>query len=462
MVLLLIGIAILIYAIFDYYKAFYLYLVYQLFWCDQLAVIQAGGRTVFISTFMNTVFFALYFIKKKTNKHQSKRFPFTIPYICLVFSMMGACFFAVAGFFSELSRQITVFFRDFLIIWLIWKNVETKKDFNFVIKGITVVMFFACIFGLIEYAIQANPFFDYKSSIAFIEIKNYNYMVNSFSAMARGYRLYSIFEHPIGGGMIFGLYFAFVLNLYVKREKNLPWKQLALITAFLCIPCVILTKMRSAYIFMIIASLSIFDFRKKRFYILACVMVIFAIISWPVISSNFDIFASLFSKKLQKTVGGSGLAQRLGQFSAVFSLMEMSPLFGLGEKFKDLISNSYTEPALSYESLWLLVMPRYGMIGVIAYIIYGFFSVFIIPRKYHSKEILFIMLAYWITYTITSIPSFRTSILFVVIFYYIKTSNAYKKSYCRFPNVNPQMVDNKNVRNLHYPEKSAFVMQPLE
>lgn len=435
MILLLIGFAILIYAVIDYKKAFLLYLIYQLFWYDQLVVLQIGGRTVFISTFMNAVFFALYFLHRRMRR-QNQKFPFKVPFIFLAVSMFCTCLFAVAGFSSELTRQLTIFVRDFLIVWMIWRIVETRKDFNFVIKGITIVMFAACIFGLIEYVKRSNPFFDYKSSIAMEKIANYNYMVNSFSAMARGYRVYSIFEHPIGGGMIFGLYFAFVLTLYVKRKKELPWRTFALVTAFLCIPCVILTKMRSAYVFTAIAVLPAINFKKKQFYKLAGTAIIFAVISWPIISANFNIFASLLNKKLQQSVGGSSLAQRFSQFSAVFSLMKMSPVFGLGEKFQNVIVNSYTKAALGYESLWFLIMPKYGMVGVIAYVIYGYFCLIIIPRTYRSKELFFTMLAYWATYTVTSIPSFRAAIFFFVVFFYIKISEVYLKSDNRFSDNN--------------------------
>lgn len=250
--------------------------------------------------------------------------------------------------------------------------------------------------------------------------------------------------------MIFSLYFVFVLNLYIKQKKELPWRKMALITAFLCVPCLILTKMRSVYIFALIAAIPIINFKKKRFYKIAGLAMVLAIVSWPIVSSNFDIFASLFNKKLQETVGGSGLDQRLQQFSAVFSLMNMSPLFGLGEKFQDLISNSYTAAALSYESLWLLIIPKYGIAGIITYVIYGFVCVFIIPRKYHSKELFFLMLSYWVTYSVTSIPSFRASIFFFIVFYYIKRSDIYIKAGHFNPNRNRRTVAGRtnNIRVL--------------
>lgn len=460
MFLLLIGVAILAYALIDYKKAFLIYLIYQLFWYDQLVVVHIGGRTVFISTFMNAVFFALYFVHGRM-KCQNKKFPFKIPIIILAFSMFFTCFFAVAGFASELTRQVTIFVRDFLIIWMIWRIVEKKKDFDFVIKGITIVMFVACIFGLLEYIAHKNPFFDYKSSIAMNEIGNYNYMVNSFSAMARGYRLYSIFEHPIGGGMVFSLYFAFVLNLYIKQKKELPWRNLALITSLLCIPCIILTKMRSVYIFALITAIPIINFKKKRFYKIAGLAMILAVVSWPIISSNFDIFASLFNKKLQETVGGSGLDQRLQQFSAVFSLMKMSPLFGLGEKFQDLIFNSYTAAALSYESLWLLIIPKYGITGIIAYVIYGYFCVCRIPWMYRSIELFFLMLSYWVTYSVTSIPSFRTSIFFFIVFYYIKRSDVYiKAGRCNLSRIRKAAAWNKkNTRGMNEVESKDLILK---
>ena len=72
-----------------------------------------------------------------------------------------------------------------------------------------------------------------------------------------------------------------------------------------------------------------------------------------------ELFLSLFSSKYQNGVKGSTVDQRLSQLNAVYHLMKMSPIGGLGERFGDYISNQYTSAALEYESIWFDVMAKH-------------------------------------------------------------------------------------------------------
>lgn len=68
-----------------------------------------------------------------------------------------------------------------------------------------------------------------------------------------------------------------------------------------------------------------------------------------------------------------------------------------------------------------------GLIGLVAYIVQAFYFIVLLPKKFKSRQILFISLAYWVTYTITSIPGFNTMMFYLIIFYFIKSSEKYKQ-----------------------------------
>lgn len=426
MILNAIGIMIILYSLLNYKKGFLLYLVYQIFWFYGATLFSIGGKTITASMGMTLVFFVMYFLNSYRYPKPHTRLPYAIPLIAITISLIITCFVAFAGLNQELTRAISNIIQDVLIVWLIWNLVETKKDFEFLFKGFTLVILLACLYGTFEYASHMNPIFDLKNSISTNHISSYTEFTGT--AADRGYRLTSFFEHPIGAGMSLGLYASFVLTIVVKCKKKIPYEKLALITVLLCVPCIVLTKMRSTMLFTMISGFSFIDFRKKKFYKIILFIAIGIAIAWPIISQNLTLFLSIFNKKLQSSVGGSSFEMRLTQLDAVQQLLKLSPIGGLGELFKGYISNQYTEAALSYESIWFEQMVKHGMIGVIANIILAYYSVIKVPKDYHSKEIFFISLAYWITYTATSIPSFRMHMYYLVLFYFIKTSETYKNS----------------------------------
>lgn len=424
MILLGIGLAILFYSLVDFKRAYFMYLLCQIFWFYHIRLIAIKGLPVItIGMAMSLWFVTILLLKKGRMFKYEIKMPYTLPLILIILSMFITCFFAVAGFKSEFSRFISLSIQNYSNIWVTWYLVETEEDSRFLLKGFIIVFFAACIFAFLEYVIKYNPYVAYKSSLTEKGIETYAL------SSGRGYRIMSVFEHPIGTGMTMGLYCVSSFLIFIRQKEKLPFEKLALLTAILCLPCIILTKMRASLFFTLVAAFSCIELKKQRFYKILLLILICSIFALPIIVENANIFLSMFSKSAQKIAKGSSVEMRLRQLKAVFELMKMSPLGGLGERFSDLISNEYTAAALDYESLWFEQMAKHGMVGVIAHIILIVFEVIIIPRKYRSKEIFFISLAYWATYTLTSVPSFRTHYYYFVLFYFIKRTKKYHRRY---------------------------------
>ena len=368
---------------------------------------------------MNAWFLVLFIIKREKYINTSVRMPYTIPMLLILFSSLVTCFTGLAGFKNEFTRAISLAIQLYPSIWIAWYLVETEEDFKYLFKRYTIIFLIAALFGIVEYVFKFNVLVEYKSMLREGGIATYSL------ANGRGYRVMSVFEHCIGGGMTLGLYAAFVFMLYVNTKGKMINKDIALVGAFLCIPCVLLTKMRSAMIFTLICLLGAVDFKKKRFYKLLYLALILLVCIAPLILQNSDLFLSLFSSSIQKKLGGSNISMRFNQLNAVLNLMKMSPIGGLGEIFSEFVSNVYTMQALDYESLWFEQIVKHGMLGVIVHVIMIVYSVIVIPKKYKSKELFILSFAYWAIYTITSVPSFRLTFYYFILFYFIKHSKVY-------------------------------------
>lgn len=418
----IISIFILMYGCINFKKGLIIFITYELFWYST-SVFRISALSLNSTMLLTVGFSVLYLIKKEKNKVCKETFPYAIPFVIAICSYILSSFYAISGFQTEFSRVLNYIFKDYIIIWLLWNTLETEKDFNYLFKAVSVVVFIGCVYGFIEYVLKDNPLLNYKNVLSSNTINIYN------STGLRGYRLSSYFEHPIGAGMVFGLYSIFTIYLWINK-RYLPANKLALITAFACIPCIMLTKMRSAILFMLICALVFVNkkiFSKKKFWNIVLLFIIVLPIVIYISKDSLDLLFNMFTADSSSTIGGSSLTMRLSQLDAVKHIMKTSPIFGLGETFRSYITRSvYTDAALGYEGLWFEQAVMHGIFGIGSTILMIYYTVVKIPKKYNSKEACIFALAYWIVYSFSSIPSFRMCYFWLIEFYFIKTSEIYK------------------------------------
>lgn len=397
-------------------------------WFPDTQLLQIGSSSININFIMATYLTILYLIKCKGRiKVSGDRFPYSIPMACIAVSLFLTCFTSLAGFYSEFVKAIGIVIMDMVIIFLIWKVVKKEEDFVFLFKGLTIIVFIACIFCLIEGVVHLNPILDYKISCASQTLSAY---VDYEYGWGRGYRCYSIFEHPICASMVFALYAALGLCIFMKKRK-LPYNYLTIVTILLSLVCIFLTKQRAGMFLFAVAVLPCINFKKKKFYRLVLIGVACCLLILPFISDYLFVLLSTFlpnvSNGVGGVVGGSNVSMRFMQLNAVYNIMLQSPIAGLGENFRRFYSSIYASQALDFESLWFEQMAKHGIAGVISYAIMIYYSVFKIPKRYKSKTIFFISLSYWLTYTLTSTPYFRIYFYYAVIFYFMKYERTIKE-----------------------------------
>lgn len=430
--------------LWNYKKGLLLFLLFQMIWFPDTQVIQVGGLSLNTNFLVSFVFIFLFLLKCKGGiKHLNNKFPYTIPMACISFSLLVTCFTSLSGFVGEFAKAIGLIMMDIIIIYIIWIYLNEKEDFVFLFKGITIIIFISCLYCLVEGIIHKNPILDYKISCSSNILSVYDDYTYGYG---RGYRCYSIFEHPICASMIYALYVVLILNLLVDIRK-IPYRCLAIITMLLSIICIFFTKQRAGLFLLFLGCLSCIDFSKKKFYKLVLFAVVGVLLLLPLIQDYLFVLLSSFIPKIDNgiggIVGGSNLSMRLSQLNAVYHIMLQSPIFGLGENFKRLYVSEYAAQALDFESLWFEQMAKHGIVGVLSYVIMIYFAVYRIPKKYKSKEVFFISLAYWLTYTMTSTPYFRIYFFYVIIFYYIKNSKIYLRKNARKQFMLKSMKNNK-------------------
>lgn len=419
MIFTILAFIIVIYSIFNFKRGFFYYLVLQLIWFPNAKIIQNESiPSIPIWTVTSVAFFLMYLIKKRRIRKCNIDFPLIVPFFILAFSYFLTCFSSLEGFLSELFRVIGFIFSNLLEVYLMWKLINTKEDFYFILKRALFIFILAGIYGIIEFLIQTNPLLLYKSSLTPQGLSIYR--VDMF----RGYRVTSFFEHPIGTAVNFSMFLILMLNLKIrylktKEEKRYFGKFSFVLFAALSIICIFLTKMRSGLFFLLIGMFSFINFKKKSNYRFLAIIVIILIVALPFYYNYLNIFFSIFNQEAANQVGGSNLDMRFKQLYAVLELVKNHRLTGLGIDTLNQLSSTWSNRVLSLESIWLEEIAQHGILGVVSVAILIIDSLYV-SIKNRSKAAFFFVLAYWITYSLTSLPFVRTSLYYLIFFFFIK------------------------------------------
>lgn len=431
MIFTIIGILIILYGFHNIKRGFLCYLVYKIFLVPNITLISTPGLPLLsLDMFMIMVFAGLFFVKRNNIEYTHVKFPYKIPFLLLIASWTISTVFAYVGFKSAFSALIGDICDDIIMIWLLWIFVEDEDDIRFLLKWFTAAFFITCIYGYFEKLTLTNPLLEYEVDLVEDQERALNFSYEGDENRG-GWRVQSVFFHPIGAGINWGMFVIWIFTMvYIYRFESSDLKT-AIIITLLCIPCILFTSSRSPLVFLIIGSLAFVNFKNKNFNLAIIIGIILIIVVGPYFSEYIDNIMSLVDKDAQSRVGGSDAEMRMGQLAASVALMNMSPIYGLGYKFMNEMTLGVVDDLLGLESMWFRIMTQFGTIGIIVNLIFAYFSLVIIPRKYHSRQIFFLSLAYWITGTITSVPGMLTYMYYMIIFMWIKMSPTYADQYSK-------------------------------
>lgn len=226
----------------------------------------------------------------------------------------------------------------------------------------------------------------------------------------------------------FFLIFKVKTDWYGAKDKKFDYigSIIIYVTVVLAVICIFYTKMRAGLFMLIFGIPAFWKFKGKQFITLFVGCVVLLFIVFPLISDQIDVFQSLFNKKAQEDVGGSNLEMRLEQLGACVFFLQQSPITGFGEQCLLYLNGIQAYQLRALESVVFEEMVRHGILGLLATFVLMFFTTIHLPLKYHSKELFFVSLSFWVTYILTSIPFFRMHLFYIAYFYIIFQINKRK------------------------------------
>jgi len=417
-----IGFLFIFYAFINYKKAFILFLLFRLFLNQNINLINIPGVPLLtLESTLCFLFWCIFLVKRPTVRLEDNPFPLKYPFIAISLSYLISSIFGVAGIANSFTNLLKIVFENYISIWLIWKVLTDKKDYIFFLKGLILFFLIAGLYGIFESITHTNPLMDYEISIAGQgdKVLDFSYGEDNF----RGYRIRSIFFHAIGAGINWGLFFLIIFYIYIYYKKIFPlnYKSAASI-ATLSLICLFFTNSRGPILFLLIGLIPLFKLKNKRnilFFISAGIIFI----GFYVYKVNlFENVTSIFSYSAQQNVGGSNLAMRLMQLNSALEIMQSHPILGIGLKGLSYYSNqTLVDSLLGLESMWLSIIVQQGIVGIIVNLYLIYTLVFKLGIKQHNRFVLFLSLAYFVVYSMTSVPGFVTSLLYTFIFMFIKT-----------------------------------------
>jgi hypothetical protein len=426
MFFLLIGIIIWLYSLKRFQQSLLWFLTYKVFLVTNINILSVPGLPVLTLDMGLTLWFCFWVYQKRQIYH-GMRMPYTTPMIIVLAAYFISTIFAVAGFKTVLSSYIKDVCNILLTSWMIWKAVNTEKDFLILFKRLCAAFLITCIYGLIENVLQSNPLVEYESSLVndSSKVVDFNYGIDEY----RGYRVQSVFEHAIGAGMNWAMFLIFVMYVFEKTKHffhRLNNKLLPM-TVILCGLCLFLTNCRGPILFVMIALLGLVDLRSKRSYKIFWMIIVAVFMgSFFMEESYINNLISIFDSSYQSKVGGSSSEQRLDQMGGAIAIVSQSPIFGLGYKFQSVMNYGMVRRLLGLESIWLRTIVQFGGMGVIANLILAYYMVIKIPLRFKQKHLIFFNAAYWVTASLTSLPGILMYLYYLINFFFIKQSEVYK------------------------------------
>lgn len=295
-----------------------------------------------------------------------------------------------------------------------------------------ITMIFVCVV-VIVYAFLliplqgVNPYIMELARINNVDIMDAQFGEQSTRLMIK---ISSVFTHPMTLGAFLGMAAVYVFSqLYYSNNKRIVLLSV-LVGLFSCIfICGIRTPIASLFITVAVYLLLKRNFKVFIYASLIGIVCYYIIIQIPALTGTISSIIDSDSSN----VGGSSIDMRLSQLDAAFDEVRDCMIFGKGYGYNSYYWSMYgTHPRLySFESLVLVILCNYGMVG---FLIWGimFYKVFKISKKMNLKSsniYIAILIVYYISFTcITGEYSYMK---YLLIFYSLIIINAYLQRHNR-------------------------------
>jgi len=352
---------ILLYAFGSYHKAILLYAVMRLVLSPGIPFFNMPGDIlILLQFFMDSCIIMLTFVGSTPRK-----FPLKNAFLIFIFSISISSLMSPLTTLFPAIRTTYVSIVPFIFVYLLWRELKTLKDIQFIIKGFMIVFSVAIVYGFFEnFNDFANPFMEYKLSLLSSKQEG-AWMVLGGEDVGRR-RIVSIFDNPLdcGGYAAIAFAFFFYLNIQYKKIWNTPkLMRICFLSGLFFL--LLFANSRGAMLYFAISILFMLDL--KTILRLFLFLPFFVILFYGFIVQSIDTIKSIADSENSETIKGSSLAMRVMQLSAVVDILKSNPWIGYGEKAEGYF-RAENSNVFGLESIWLKLLAKQGIIGVVSYI----------------------------------------------------------------------------------------------
>jgi len=351
-----------LYAFISYHKAILLYAIMRLALSPITPFFNMpGDMLILLKFFMDSCMIMFIFIGSAT-----KQFPLKNAFFVFIFSIAISSLMSPLETLFSAIRTIYVTIAPFIFIYLLWRELKTLKDIQFIVKGFMIVFSVAIIYGFFEnFNDLANPFMEYKLSLLSSKQEGVAWIELGRKDTGRN-RIVSIFDNPLdcGGYAAIAFAFFFYLNMQYKKIWNTPkLMRIAFLSGLFFL--LLFANSRGSMLYFAVSLL--FMLNLKTILQLSLFLPFFIILFYGFIAQSIDTIKSIANAENSETVKGSSLAMRVIQFSAVMDIVKSNFFIGYGEKAEGFFRSENSD-VLGLESIWLKLLAKQGIMGVISYI----------------------------------------------------------------------------------------------
>ena len=413
----------------DFRRTFTVFMVFSI-WISHFEFEMPMKISFF--NWLSIVSFCIYLFRSSKTWNNWNKFPMWIPFLLMI------CSSCLSEFFARDERHfptlITSFFSQFVNVFIFW-NVLRERPMKVLAAFYNASIMFAAItviYAIYETLSESNPFVKmmiqsdiYSNSQI---IKDVRYGVH---------RSQSIFSMHTTNGCACVLLFVFLTTLYRSKVNTLMKGKIVYLLLVSLVIINFTTGSRATIIGMFICSLLFIDSKIIKPGTLGIITVMLLITYMLTADYIQSIVNSIVETK--KSLG-SNVDMRKDQFDISYYFMMRSPWLGNGNDYVwRYVQQFYRNDILGAESLWFPIMIDRGLIGCVTMLIYiGACCNWLLKKK--AFHLLFFVLGITVMNTLSSLPHFTFTYLFVYILAMqegleLKSKFSYERIIHRYPDL---------------------------
>lgn len=364
-----------------------------------------------VSLIIITQFVCLFFYLIRRKKLNFKFFPLRKAYIVIFITLFIGLLVSPYDTFSIIPWFFS-YILSYLHIIVYYNEINSFSDTKLSLKAFIFSVLLLLIYSIFEFVTQTNPFIQFMYDLLG-RGNGWVYPVSERFGVIRSQSLMAI-------SIAWGGFCCLIISSIIIIKKYNVFPKISNIFLFilviLAILGIFLCGSRSAYIFVVIVACSIiFDMKQKHRIIVLFCFLLLGLIMMP------KLF-TFINETFGENVAGSSVSMRQMQFMAVFSVLNESPIWGIGIKGIEMAVSKNSD-VLGAESIWLQNLINYGFIGIFMQI-YLYKQCWNYIKKYGDNSVIckFLLLGWIIFCTITTSPGLSENYFLSILILFCKTA----------------------------------------